>query len=93
MKSWAGAASKSCGARAAKAPARWPAYCKAAGPSALRNWNFAQKSGRILPVRIRAAALHGADGEVIGGVEAFQDISEIKGPGNGALPGHFHDGP
>lgn len=36
------------------------------------------KNGRAIPVRMRAAPLFDQAGKVVGGVEAFQDISDVK---------------
>jgi PAS domain S-box-containing protein len=36
------------------------------------------KSGQTLPVRLRTAAMFNRDGKMIGALEAFSDISEIK---------------
>ncbi|HLF85799.1 MAG TPA: sigma 54-interacting transcriptional regulator [Nitrospiria bacterium] len=36
------------------------------------------KAGKVIPVSINTAIIRGNDGEVIGGVEIFRDISQIK---------------
>lgn len=36
------------------------------------------RDGRVIPVSINTAIIKGKDGEVIGGVEIFRDISQIK---------------
>lgn len=39
---------------------------------------FMDKEGRRKAVRLQAAGLYGPDGELMGGVEVFQDITELK---------------
>ena len=45
------------------------------GPVDIHIYN---KKGLAVPVRVRAALLHDHEGELVGGVETFQDISYLK---------------
>jgi PAS domain S-box-containing protein len=48
------------------------------GPVMRIETTIQNKNGEIIPVRMSTAALLDGDGKLIGGVEAFQDISDLK---------------
>jgi two-component system phosphate regulon sensor histidine kinase PhoR len=47
-------------------------------PLSLVETNIRSKSGKTIPVRINTAGLFDDDGQLIGGVESFVDISRLK---------------
>jgi PAS domain S-box-containing protein len=47
-------------------------------PVSNREVNITSKDGRRIPISVSAAVLMNDDGEVIGAVESFRDLSEIK---------------
>jgi PAS domain S-box-containing protein len=47
-------------------------------PSVRANTYIIHHSGRKVPIRISAAVLHDDQGQIIGGVETFQDLSQVE---------------
>jgi PAS domain S-box-containing protein len=48
-------------------------------PGSDRHAYFVDVSGERIPIAVSAAVLRGPDGEALGGVEIFRDLSEIEG--------------